>query len=309
MMLAFYLAVPEVENDRRALNVIHGMRRARKEGRFMGIAPIGYANKKDESGRKYISPIEPRASIMREAFQILAKRLYNTEQVYKMCKKMGFNRCKGQFWFAIRNPVYAGKIFIPQYKDEEAGLVKGQHEAIISEALFYEVQDVLDGNKRQPYKLKVISEANLPLRGFLLCPKCAKLLTGSASRGCKGNYYPYYHYQKPCKERFPASKINEIFQNELNKYVPREEALSLFKTAVMAQWEKQESFGTKDKKEIENQVTILQHKLDYVNDLPLSKQIEPEDYREMKEKHAEKLRRLRSKLAGRHDENIDIAEH
>jgi site-specific DNA recombinase len=45
MMLAFYLAAPEVENDRRALNVLHGMRRARKEGRWMGPAPIGYANK------------------------------------------------------------------------------------------------------------------------------------------------------------------------------------------------------------------------------------------------------------------------
>jgi site-specific DNA recombinase len=33
MMLAFYLAAPEVENNRRALNVLHGMRRARKVGR------------------------------------------------------------------------------------------------------------------------------------------------------------------------------------------------------------------------------------------------------------------------------------
>lgn len=32
MMLAFYLAAPELENDRRALNTFHGMRRARKEG-------------------------------------------------------------------------------------------------------------------------------------------------------------------------------------------------------------------------------------------------------------------------------------
>jgi site-specific DNA recombinase len=33
MMLAFYLAAPEVENERRALNIFHGLRRARKEGR------------------------------------------------------------------------------------------------------------------------------------------------------------------------------------------------------------------------------------------------------------------------------------
>lgn len=52
MMLAFYLAAPEVENDRRALNVIHGMRRARKEGRYMGLAPIGYVNKTRRRGKK-----------------------------------------------------------------------------------------------------------------------------------------------------------------------------------------------------------------------------------------------------------------
>jgi site-specific DNA recombinase len=65
MMLAFYLAAPEVENDRRALNVIHGMRRARKEGRYMGLAPIGYTNKTDEAGRKYIAINEPQAGILR----------------------------------------------------------------------------------------------------------------------------------------------------------------------------------------------------------------------------------------------------
>ena len=55
MMLAFYLAAPEVENDRRALNTFHGMRRAKKEGRWMATAPIGYINKTSENGKKYIA--------------------------------------------------------------------------------------------------------------------------------------------------------------------------------------------------------------------------------------------------------------
>lgn len=37
MMLAIYLAAPEVENDRRALNTFYGMRRAQKEGRKEGL--------------------------------------------------------------------------------------------------------------------------------------------------------------------------------------------------------------------------------------------------------------------------------
>ncbi len=55
MMLAFYLAAPEVENDRRALNTFQGLRRGKKEGRHMGMAPYGYANKITEDGKKYIA--------------------------------------------------------------------------------------------------------------------------------------------------------------------------------------------------------------------------------------------------------------
>lgn len=41
IMLANYLAAPEVEYDRRALNVIAGMRKAMKEGRHVNMSPKG----------------------------------------------------------------------------------------------------------------------------------------------------------------------------------------------------------------------------------------------------------------------------
>lgn len=44
IMLAFHLAAPEVENDRRSLNTIAGMRQAMKEGRHVTLAPRGYRN-------------------------------------------------------------------------------------------------------------------------------------------------------------------------------------------------------------------------------------------------------------------------
>src|SRR5271157_3217411 len=56
LMLAFYLASPEVENDRRAINVSVGMRRAVKEGRWVVKAPKGYDNKRDESNKPIIVP-------------------------------------------------------------------------------------------------------------------------------------------------------------------------------------------------------------------------------------------------------------
>lgn len=86
MMLAFYLAAPEVENDRRALNTFHGLRRARKEGRYMGMAPYGYANKITEDGKKYIAPVLKEAKLVRWIFEEIAKEIFNTESIYHMAK-------------------------------------------------------------------------------------------------------------------------------------------------------------------------------------------------------------------------------
>lgn len=56
----------------------------------------------------------------------------------------------------IRNPVYCSKIFIPKYKGEESRFVKGLREPLVAEVLFYAMQNVLDGRKRN-YRLKAAS--------------------------------------------------------------------------------------------------------------------------------------------------------
>ncbi len=307
MMLAFYLAAPEVENDRRALNVIHGMRRARKEGRYMGLAPIGYVNRTDEAGRKYIALEEPQAGILKWAFEEIAKAVYNTEQVYKMAKLKGFTGTKSLFWFAIRNPVYCGKIFLPKYKDDESRFVKGLHEPLIEEALFHEVQDVLDGRKRNEYKLKFFSNAMLPLRGFLTCPKCGKILTGSASKG-HTKHYSYYHCFNGCNFRHRADDVNVQFEHEIKKYIPNPELADLYKIVLEEAWEKQANNMQDDRKQLLKQIKELEGKLSYIRDLLSSKQIEPEDFREMKSDYTAKLEKLESKLQACKNDTVDIKD-
>ncbi|GAA4445141.1 recombinase family protein [Ravibacter arvi] len=302
MMLAFYLAAPEVENDRRALNVIHGMRRARKEGRYMGLAPIGYINKTDETGRKYIAPDEPLATIIQWSFSEIARGVYNTEQVYKMAKRKGFTGVKSLFWFAVRNPVYCGKIFIPKYKEEESRFVKGLHDPLISEDLFYRVQDVLDGRKKRQFQLKVVANENLPLRGFLVCPKCGRVLTGSASKG-NTKHYAYYHCYLGCNFRFRADNANSQFCSILKKYVPRQEMIELYKVVLQQTWKGQTTHLSNDKKQIEKQIEELKAKISYIRELLSSRQIEPEDYREMKSEYADKLDRLEARLKGAANNN------
>ena len=305
LMLAFYLAAPEVENDRRALNVIHGMRRAKKEGRYMGLAPVGYVNRTDESGRKFIAPIEPMASVMRWSFEKISEGVFNTEQIYKMAKDKGFKGAKSLFWTAIRNPVYCGKILLTKHKDEDSRLIKGQHKPLISEALYYQVQDVLDGRKRGRYRLKVAADEALPLRGFLICPRCGKILTGSKSKG-RTKYYSYYHCFDGCTTRFGAERVNETFVFELKKYVPRREMMDIFKLTLLEAWNNQAGHSRNDRKHLLTQIRQLEDKLSYIRDLLSSRKLSPEDFSEMKTEYTSKLEKLEAKLSASEDDNVRI---
>ncbi len=84
IMLAIYLAAPEVDNDRRALNVFHGMRRGKKEGRWLGACLKGYINTRDENNRPIIAPEGgEKEELIRLAFSEYATGLYNMEELRK----------------------------------------------------------------------------------------------------------------------------------------------------------------------------------------------------------------------------------
>jgi hypothetical protein len=229
MMLAFYLAAPEVENDRRSINVIAGMRRAKKEGRWMATAPMGYKNTRDENGKAIIVP-GPRADLIQEAFEEFATGTYTMEDIRLRLRKKGLKCSKNQFPSVLRNPVYIGKIYLPAYKDEEAQYVKGIHEPLVSETLIYKVQEIMEG--RRPNMPSTITKRDeLPLRGYLVCKRCGTNLTGSASKGNGGKYF-YYHCQYGCKERFKAEEANEAFYKLLRSIKAKPEVLTTYQEVL-----------------------------------------------------------------------------
>ena len=294
MMLAFYLAAPGVENDRRVLSVFYGMRRARKEGRCMGLAPVAYINKTEENGKKYIAPLEPDASILRWSFEEIAKGIFNTEQIWKVAREKGLKCSKNAFWQVIRKPLYGGKIFIPQFKDEESRFVKGQHQAIISEDLYYEVQDILDGRGRK-YRTKVKTLDEFPMRGFLVCPECEKLLTGSKSKG-RTKYYSYYHCVGACKHRTNAEIVNDAILKDLTNFVPEIYDASFYQELITKEYLDKTNEVQFEKKEILLQIKDYEDRLSHTRDLLATRQIEPDDYREMKSQYTTKISMLESQL-------------
>lgn len=295
MMLAFYLAAPEVENDRRALNIFHGMRRAKKEGRWVATAPTGYVNKTTEDGRKYIRPNEPLAGIMKHAFSEIATGKYAVEQVWKQAKRNGLPCSRNNFWNMIRNPVYCGKIVVPSFQDETLQLVEGQHDPIITSELFRKVQDVLDG-KRINKGTKIVSPEKLPLRGFIMCHKCGRMLTGSASKG-RHEYYYYYHCSSACGVRFKADEVNNSLIQELREYAPRSEFLSLFKKIFKDVFDVQTETKQRQYRRTVKQMEDQQTRFKRAKDLLLAGDLEADDYRSIKEEMEAKIVDLQALLS------------
>lgn len=305
IMMAVYLAVPEAENDRRALNIFYGMRRARKEGRWMGTAPIGYQNKTDETGKiKYIAPFPPEADIMKWVFEEIALSRFNTEQILQLARKRGLNCSKNNFWVAIRNPVYCGKIHVPKFRDEESLFVQGKHEGIITSTLFYQVQEVLDGRKKKQ-RTKIVVDKDLPLRGFLLCPRCNRVLTGSASKG-RNRHYHYYHCVTSCGCRFPAEHANQLFSKELRKYVPQSPFRQLFRPALEYYFKAQTKHTNDERNSLLSQIEAYTDLIREARKCLFQQKITPEDFNESKKEYEISISKLEERLVEVPQRNFSI---
>jgi len=143
------------------------------------------------------------------------------------------------------------------------------------------------------------------LRGFLICPKCTKKLTGSKSKGRTQDYF-YYHCTGGCKCRFRAEFLNDIFVNELKKFVPCPEYLELYQLTLQEAWYDQANHSRDDKRQISNQITELEGRLTYLRELLSTQKIEPEDYRKMKAECTDKIEKLLGKLASSSQTPVDF---
>ncbi len=139
--LSFYLATPEIENDRRSMNTREGMRKAMRAGRWVGRTPNGYKMGRDEQNKPLMCPTSD-APFIKEGFELYSTGLYSISEVIKMLEQKGFKMSKNQFVASLRNPIYCGKIVIPAKLDEVKEMVKGLHQAIIEEELFQKCQRI-----------------------------------------------------------------------------------------------------------------------------------------------------------------------
>jgi site-specific DNA recombinase len=284
VMLSFYLAIPEIENDRRSIKITGGIRAARKTGRYTSKAPKGYKNSRDEKNKPLIIPSESAKHILYAFEQVAAGK--PLIEVRLNLKKKGVIVSRSLFSTLLRNPVYMGMIWVSASENEPAYLTKAIHQPLVTEKVFNKVQELLTVRKVEKNKPCVTKRREeLPLRGVLLCNNCGMNLTGSPSRSRSGKLHFYYHCNHCKKERYAAAIINDSVEKVLSEFRFSADIQSMYKGLAKIVLGSSGKENESRKKILEQQLNLQNERLENLQDMFADKKISFADYSTMKEKY------------------------
>jgi len=275
-MLAFYLVIPEIENDKNSIRTREGMRKAMKQGYFMGSAPKGYKAYRNDEGHASLQVDFEFSKLIQDAFNEFSTGLYAAEEVRRKFYKKGLKVSKQSFLNMLRNPVYIGKLKIAEWQKEDAHIVPGLHKGIVAEDVFTKAQNILDGKKVN--KIVTIKDDEFPLKGHLVCVCHDKKLTASLSTSRNGSKHSYYHGNTNCKVRYKAALVNEKFIEYLGRFQTREEINNLYNEILKEAFGGEESERLSRLKEFEKQCQLLDDRMETLKNKWLDNKIQDDDY-------------------------------
>lgn len=234
MMEGIISVFAEFDNNVRTERSRNGMAERLKQGVWVWQCPLGYVrvNPKDN-----ITPDPELAPFISLCFEEFSKGKYTYQALADYINKKGFKSRKGNLATAqqiekiLKNPLYCGIMQGLGFEYE------GKYEPLVSKQLFYECQPgYKTASRRRPHYAK---NPDFPLRSVIMCSECKNPITGSTSTGNKQRKYSYYHHHRqtcPKAQFVTKEDFEKLFVKHLNKIVPNEEYLKLFKAVIMDIW-------------------------------------------------------------------------
>jgi hypothetical protein len=202
-------------------NVMRGNRAKLERGGWPNMAPFGYAN--DKANRTIVLNPET-APAVRRIFELYATGNYNLRTITKAVFAQGIRGkhekklSKSNIHKILQNRFYYGVMVKGENHYE------GNHEPLISKALFDEVQEILSGKTRSKRQSHFFA-----LRGFMTCDVCGCMLTATLQKG-KHIYYYCTNGKGICEQRkkhLTEEKATELMASVLQKLKTNEGRLEI----------------------------------------------------------------------------------
>jgi DNA invertase Pin-like site-specific DNA recombinase len=236
-----------------------GQFQAIKQGRWVYGTVRGY--KYDHSSGHPILVPDQNADMIRDCFKTMAIGTYNVDGCRRFInKKYGAGIKKHAFHRLLRNHIYRGYLKV----DSLPEIYKGIHEPLVSNELFFKVQNILSERKTH-LKAPQLDNPDFPLRGFIFCSECGKPLTGSWSKGRSASYR--YYRCRYCNMNVKSEILEDSFLKLLKSYEPEKAYFQLFEVIFKQVWENHKNLNQNFKSNLESQITKLEDKKTRIADL------------------------------------------
>ena len=215
-----------------------------------------------------IVPKKPEADVVREALEGFANGRFGTQaDVRQFLRERDFKPRgygKGVYHEQVRRlltqELYAGFIHYPPW---DVARRKGHHQPLVSPETFERVSERLREGRRTPQRKDL--HADFPLRGFVLCPGCAKPYTASWSRGKKSRF-AYYRCKAPTcvfrNKSVRADRMHAAFGELLGNLKPRTAVLREVRAEFINEWNRRQSDVETHRKERQRKLDEIQRQID-----------------------------------------------
>lgn len=234
----------QLERKQNQRQVIQKQRARLERGYWPFFPPPGYRARRDPVHGKLLAPHEPRAGLIREAFDGYASgRFAQQRNVLRFLQDGGFfvGRRSGMGYIEdvtrlLTRVIYAGFI---EYQPWSVSRRSGHHEALITLQTYEEVQAKLVGAERLFSRRDTTTD--FPLRRFVACAHCRHAYTASWTTKHAGAYRVAYYRcaTRGCTEgnrSVRADRLHEHFLELLRTIQPPAHNLKLAKAAILRGW-------------------------------------------------------------------------
>ena len=204
--------VNQFYSENMAEDIMRGLRDTASRGHVVGTIPYGY--KKGPDKRYAIE--ESEAAIIQEIYNRVADGdllvdIANDMNARGIPSSSGKKWGKNSFQTMLHNKKYIG---LYKYSDIE---IEGGMPRIISDELFYKVQEVLNTKSNPQNNRRRTKNGTYLLTGKLFCGRCGSPMVGISARGRHGEQHFYYTCNKKRKEH--ACDKQNVLRDEIETYV------------------------------------------------------------------------------------------
>ena len=292
-LLGVYCGTAHTEDEKISRRTRDGIHGTLLKGKCCNKAPRGYINKRDDKGEPYVEIDEPKAKVIRQAFQEVAKGVEAPNCIRRrLCPTIQ----KDAFYRMLRNIFYTGQVRVPAYKDEEEQIVKGLHDDIIDIETFEKVQDILSGKRKSEPKLSKVIDPDLYLRKYIICPICGYSITGATSTGVGGKYKYYNCCHNGKHLRKPADYVNDKFADWVGGLKPNKEVLDLYTEVLQDLRGEHKQDINKEVKTLHKDIEKVEALLNSADDKFCEGILDQEAYARMTKRYGDQIKTLQERI-------------